>query len=229
MIKYKNLIIVGTSHIAKESIEVVKETIESEKPDVVAIELDKKRLLALLSKKSKQKLSLKLLFKVGIAGFLFQLLGSWAERKLGKLTGVFPGSEMIEAVKKAKQIEAKVALIDQDIEKTLKQVSKSMSIKEKIKFVLDLLKGLVKKEKIKFDLKKIPDEKTINELKEKFMKRYPNLYKVLVDKRNEHIGKNLYKLMCSFKKVVAVVGAGHEKEIISIVKECQKQNSMQQV
>ncbi len=229
MIKYKNLIVVGTSHIAKESIGVVKQTIASEKPDVVAVELDKKRLLALLSKKKKKKLSARLLFKVGIVGFLFQLIGSWAERKLGKLTGVFPGSEMVVAIEKAKEIGAKVALVDQDIEKTLKQISKYMSIKEKIKFVFDLLRGFVKKEKIKFDLEKIPDEKIINELKEKFLRRYPNLYKILVDKRNEFIGKNLYKLMCSFKKVVAVVGAGHEKEIINIVKECQKQNSMQQV
>ena len=49
--KYKNLIIIGTSHIAKQSLKEVKKAIEEEKPDIIAIELDRKRLMALASKK----------------------------------------------------------------------------------------------------------------------------------------------------------------------------------
>ena len=36
--------IIGTSHIAKESVEEVKDTILKEKPDIIALELDRKRL-----------------------------------------------------------------------------------------------------------------------------------------------------------------------------------------
>ena len=43
-LKYKNLIIIGTSHIAKQSLEEVQRTIEKEKPEIIALELDKKRL-----------------------------------------------------------------------------------------------------------------------------------------------------------------------------------------
>ena len=43
MIKYKNLAIIGTSHIAIESIKKVEEMISRQKPSTVAIELDKKR------------------------------------------------------------------------------------------------------------------------------------------------------------------------------------------
>ena len=36
--KYKNLKLVGTSHIAEESLREVQKTIEKEKPDIIALE-----------------------------------------------------------------------------------------------------------------------------------------------------------------------------------------------
>ncbi len=100
--EYKNLTIIGTSHIAKESVEEVEETINKEKPDIIALELDKKRMYTLLNKQE-EKISFYNIFRVGIKGFFFSLLGAWAEKKLGKLVGVSPGSEMIEAIKLAKK------------------------------------------------------------------------------------------------------------------------------
>jgi len=47
--------------------------------------------------------------------------------------------------------------------------------------------------------------------------RYPNLYRVLVAERNQVLAKNLTQLIQTHpeKKIVAVVGAGHETEIIN--------------
>ncbi|MBU8909181.1 TraB/GumN family protein, partial [Desertibacillus haloalkaliphilus] len=36
----KELILIGTAHVSKQSAEQVKEVIESEKPDTVCVELD---------------------------------------------------------------------------------------------------------------------------------------------------------------------------------------------
>ena len=52
--QYKNLILLGTSHIAKQSLDDVKRVIEEKKPDIVALELDQRRLYALLHKKEKR-------------------------------------------------------------------------------------------------------------------------------------------------------------------------------
>ena len=52
--QYKNLSIIGTSHIAKQSMDEVTHKIEALLPDIVAIELDKNRFNALLSE-SKHK------------------------------------------------------------------------------------------------------------------------------------------------------------------------------
>ncbi len=61
--KYKNLIIIGTSHIAKQSLEEVKDVITNEKPDTVCIELDEKRFKALSEKNRWENLDLKTIIK----------------------------------------------------------------------------------------------------------------------------------------------------------------------
>ena len=53
-----NLTVIGTSHIAKESVVQVKRVIEELKPSFVAVELDQARARALLSKKTEGRLSL---------------------------------------------------------------------------------------------------------------------------------------------------------------------------
>jgi len=218
--KYKNLTIIGTSHIAKQSLDEVKKAIEEEKPEIVALELDKRRLYALMSKK-KEKISFYNIFKIGIKGFIFSLIGAWAEKKLGEYVGVSPGSEMKQAVKIAKKNKIKLALIDQDIEITLKRLSKTLTWKEKWNFVVDILKAVIfRKKEVDFDLRTVPSKKIIKKLINKVKKRYPNIYNVLVKERNKVMAKNLVKLMKTKEesKILAIVGAGHEEEIIDIIK-----------
>src|SRR3989344_7608224 len=97
MMQYKNLTIIGTSHIARQSLEEVEMAIEQGKPDIVALELDRKRLYALMNKQN-SKISLYDIRRVGLKGFIFSLIGAWAEKKLGKMVGVAPGSEMKKAI-----------------------------------------------------------------------------------------------------------------------------------
>ena len=45
-----NLVLVGTAHVSKASVEEVESAIEEYKPDVVAVELDEKRFEVLTNK-----------------------------------------------------------------------------------------------------------------------------------------------------------------------------------
>ena len=207
---YKNLVFLGTSHIAKQSLEEVRSSIDKVKPDIIAIELDKKRLPALMS--NSHKVDLRSIRIVGIKGFLFSLFGAWAERKLGKLVGVAPGSEMRQAVKIARKEKIRIALVDQDIEITLKRLSQEFTWKEKFNFLIDIIKAvLLRKKEIDFDLRKVPDKKIIKKLIDKLKERYPNLYKVLIEERNKVIARNLKKLMEQNpdQKILVILGAGH--------------------
>ena len=216
---YKNLTIIGTSHIAKQRLDDVEEAIEKGNPDIIALELDRRRLYSLFKKPGKMRIyDIKM---VGIKGFIFALIGAWAEKKLGKLVGVTPGSEMKRAVKLAKKNKIRMTLIDQDIEITLKRFSKSLTWKEKWNFVVDIVKAVfVRKKVIEFDLTKVPNKKVIKKLVGQVKKRYPNIYRVLIEERNHVMSDNLRKIMETYpdKKILAIIGAGHEDDILDLIK-----------
>lgn len=220
--KYKNLIIVGTSHIASESIKEVRNVIAKHVPDIVALELDNKRLAALLSEKKPDKIRFKDIQRVGFKGWLFSVIGAWVEKKLGDKVGVSPGSDMLSAFHAARDVKARVALIDQDIEVTLKRFSQALSWKGKWNFFVDIFKGLVfRRTDIGFDLSTVPNTATIRKLVRQVKKRYPNIYQVLITERNNVMASNLAHLFLNYpeKKIVAVIGAGHEKEIMVLFKQ----------
>lgn len=217
--KYGNLTIIGTSHIAKQSLDDVEREIKEGKPDIVALELDKRRLYGLFHKPGKIRIyDIK---RIGIKGFIFSLIGAWAEKKLGKIVGVSPGSEMKKAVILAKKNKMKIALIDQDIEITLKRFSKSLTWKEKWNFVVDIVKAVVfRKKSVEFDLTKVPSKKVIKKLVNTVKDRYPNIYKVLIEERNYVMAQNIKNVMAQNpdKKILAIIGAGHEDDILELIK-----------
>lgn len=217
---YKNLMVIGTSHISIQSIKEVENAIKKEKPDIIALELDKKRLYALLHK---TKLSIYDIKKLGIKGFFLNLVGSYIEKKLGKIVNVAPGSEMKLAIKLAKKYRLNLALIDQDISITLKKLGSDITWKEKFRFIKEIIKSFIFRDsdvKIKLDLTKVPSKKLINTLIKKVREDYPNLYRVLIEERNVIMAKNLNRLIKnnSDKKILAIIGAGHEDEVIRLIK-----------
>jgi len=225
----ENLKIIGSSHIAEQSINDVKAAIDSFKPDIIALELDKRRFYSLTGKKGdkKEKIRLSDMMKVGFSGYLFSIIGAYVEKKLGNQVGVIPGSEMIAAARLAKKNNIKVALIDQDIEITLKRFSKEFSWKEKFRIISDIFRGIFfKKSELKkiglnaLDLTKVPEKEVIKKLTAMVKKRYPNLYKVLIEERNIVMANNIAHILKADpdKRVLAVMGAGHEEEIEQLIK-----------
>lgn len=211
IMKIRNLRIVGSSHIALQSIKEVSKAIREEEPDVIALELDRKRMHGLLQKK--KGFDIRMFKQVGFKGALFALVGGWASNVLGRQVNVEPGSEMITALRIAKKEKILVALIDRNIELTLKDLSKSISWKEKWNLLVDMLKGVFGKG-IDLDLTKVPEKKVISKLLSKTRERYPNIYNVLLTKRNKHMARNLTQLMKSYERVLAIVGAGHVEGIV---------------
>ena len=212
---FKNLTIIGTSHIAIQSIEEVKQSIKKTHPDIIALELDAIRFKKLISKNQK----INLWKNIGTQGFFFNLIGAWAEKKLGEKVNILPGSEMKAAIKIAKKEKIKIALIDQDIRITLKKLSKEITFKEKLTFFKDILSSIFSfKNKIDVDLTKVPEKNFIKKIIKEVKKRYPNVYRILVKERNKIMAVNLITLMNTNKIILAIVGAGHEEELIQDIK-----------
>jgi len=206
------IILVGTAHISKDSIKEVKESIEKYKPDVVAVELCKRRYEGITKKDKWENTPVTSLLKSNNAYFMLaQTFLSSIQRKLGKDQGVEPGSEMIAAMDEAKKHNTDIALVDRDISVTLKRAWKKMGIREKFRLVWEFLKAILgyeEEELEELDLKEIMDQDVISAMMEEFGEIAPSVATVLIHERDKYIAK---KILDESKKgiVVAVVGAGH--------------------
>lgn len=208
------IILVPTSHIARQSLEKVKEVIEKEKPDCVAVELDMNRYMAM-----KQEIcasSIEVLKTLGFMTFILYWILKKLQSWFGKKLGILPGSEMLKAVEVARSNGIKVALIDRDIRITLLRM-RNISWKEKAKIIFYLFKGLtidylllrIRKDGKAIDLSKIPPKDLIDQAIGMMKKEFPQLYSVLVKERDQYMADRLKSMSKKFKKIVVVIGAGH--------------------
>ncbi len=221
----KEVILVGTAHISKESIELAQKTIEDEKPDVVGVELDLQRMQQLLTEKKWKETNLTEVIKSGKTYlFLMNVLLSNMQKQIGANVGIKPGAEMLAAVKIAGKNKIPIQLLDRDIKITLKRAFARMKLVEKAKLGWALIAGMfgvgekVTAQTIE-DLKK---EDMVNKLMNQLGEQMPSIKKVLVDERDDYISEMIRR--SKGKKIVAVLGAGHLKGIKKNLKSKKKIN-----
>jgi pheromone shutdown-related protein TraB len=212
--KDKNLIIIGTAHISKQSAELVEQVITSEKPDVVCVELDEQRFEALSNQKRWESLDLKTIIKEKqLSTLIINILLSSYQKKLGKKLGVNPGLELLKATQVAKENNIPIELGDRDVRITLKRAWRSMSFWQKTKFMTMGLASVFDKEEISEEqLEELKDKDVLTELMTDLGKTMPVLKEVLIDERDSYLAKKIKE--SNGKKIVAVVGAGHLQGII---------------
>jgi pheromone shutdown protein TraB len=226
-----NYKLLGTSHVAQESVEQIEQAVKDFKPDVVCIELDKNRLHGLLSKET-TKMSPKLIFELGLWGYLFGLVGQTVQKTIGKKLDITPGKDMLTAFQVAQKHNLKVALIDQNVKVTLKRISKLFSFRERMRLFREIFGSLIfRKRAVKkfqeelgvtdLNLTKVPSNKIIVKMIGVLQKRYPGLYKALVDERNHYMVNRLIALYKRHPeaKFLVVIGAGHAEGMEKLLKE----------
>lgn len=208
--------IIGTAHVSNASIEEVKETILEIKPDIVAVELDSNRYHNLKSTKNGQEqereFNIREIIKSDqLTMFLVSGFLTYMQNKIGEDVGVKPGAEMLAAIEAAEEVGAQVALIDRDIQITLKRALNQMSLWEKMKFTYGLLASFFSSDEELEDIEKIKEGDTLAEVMEYFQEMSPKAYQVLVNERDAYMARMLLDI--ADERVVAVVGAGHQEGI----------------
>ena len=207
-----NIILIGTAHISKESVEEVRQAIETYKPDTVAVELCQRRYDTITKKDKWENTPVTALIKSNNAYFMLaQTFLSSIQRRLGEEYGVQPGSEMIAAMQEAEKQNIKVALVDRDITITLKRAWRKMGVREKFRVVWEFLKAMLgydEEELEDLDLKELMKQDVISQMMEEFSKIAPSAATVLIHERDQYIAQKIFD-ESKKGKVVAVVGAGH--------------------
>jgi pheromone shutdown protein TraB len=196
--------IVPVAHISERSVLRVKKAIAEAKPDVIAVELDRGRLQAMLDGKEP---TLRELASRPFAAALYVF-----QKAVGKWLRIMPGSEMLAAVEAAKESKVPVALIDQDISVTMARLSR-IPLSEKLALVSQMLLSPIAflpnpfSRKKPADFERLAQGSRLAEFFREFSEQLPNTYRVLVEERDEHMFLQLLRLKA--ENVVVVVGAGH--------------------
>ena len=141
--------LIGTAHVSKNSVEEVRNIIETENPDRVCIELDASRMASKTSRQNWENQDIRKVFKEG-KGFL--LLANTAlasfQRKLGAQTGANPGEEILGAAKLAEEKGIPVSLCDRDIQTTFRRAWAKSGLWNKCKLLATLISAAFSDEEI---------------------------------------------------------------------------------
>lgn len=200
--------IVGTAHVSQKSIEEVREAIAEFQPDVIAVELDPGRYAA-IRKQAKDPSVKDVLEAKNFTQVLVQWILAYLQRRIGLDLGVEPGAEMKAAIAEAEARSTPVALIDRDINITLRRFWNSLSILEKIRMIYALGVSVVGIDDAEIDVEELKKQDMITLAMEEFRKFSPNGAKALIDERDAYLARNIVDLTTTHERVLAVLGAGH--------------------
>jgi pheromone shutdown-related protein TraB len=205
----KEIILVGTAHVSRESADLVERVIKEEKPDTVAVELCQSRYQAITEANKWQETDLiKVIREKKAFLLLSNLMLASFQKKIGKKLGIKPGEEMLRAVNVAKEMEADIHLADRDVRTTLSRTWRLMGFWTKFKLMFQLITSMGDVEEIeKEDIEKLKQQDVLETLLSELGKTLPELQRVLIDERDQYLAHKIRT--APGNKIVAVVGAGH--------------------
>ncbi|MGQ0536892.1 MAG: TraB/GumN family protein [Methanobacteriota archaeon] len=202
--------LVGTAHVGKESVELVRSTIQARRPVAVAVELDDARYRALTDRRRFEETPLVEVIRSGKAPMLLAqaFLASY-QRRLGEEAGSAPGMEMVAAIEEARTIGADVVLADRDLGVTLRRAWARMGVVEKTRLFWESTKAVMgAEEQAVASVKELLKEDVLSSMMKDLARIAPRGSEVLISERDAYLARNI--LSAAEKgPVVAVVGAGH--------------------
>ena len=205
--------LLGTAHVATASVEAVKDQIETYQPKIVGVELCKTRHDALVEGRRLDKEGLRRVIKEGKAPMvLMQAMLSAEQRRLGLNEGQEPGAELLAAVETAKAAGIEVALVDRDIQVTMRRAWRKMKLRERFRLLFSLF-GDDEELEEDFDLDELlTDSDLLSTMMEDLKEFSQGAGEALIDERDRYIAEKIMQSKTE-EKMLVVVGAGHLKGI----------------
>ncbi|MBN1847264.1 MAG: TraB/GumN family protein [Deltaproteobacteria bacterium] len=209
----KEIILIGTAHVSKESADLVAHVIETERPETVSIELCQARYHAVTQKNLWQETNLIKVIQEKKAFFLLvNLVLASFQKRIGKKLGIQPGQEMIQAIQTAQSIDANIHLADRDIRVTLSRAMHLMGFWTKLKLMTQFILSLGDVEDISAeDVEKMKDKDVLESILAEIGEALPGMKRILIDERDQYLAYQIRN--APGKKIVAIVGAGHVQGI----------------
>jgi pheromone shutdown-related protein TraB len=205
----REIVLIGTAHVSRESTELVRRVIEAAQPDGVCIELDAGRYDALSKPQRFEQLDLRQIMRSRQLPTLFaNLLLAAFQHSLGVKLGVKPGAELLEGARVAEALGKPFFLCDREVRITLRRAWAALSWWKKSLLVSALAESLfARPEMSEDDLRELRERDVMSQLLAELAKAFPGLKRVLIDERDAYLAEKIRQTPGA--KLVAVVGAGH--------------------
>lgn len=208
-LRNRTVILAGTAHVSRESVEEVTGLIASEHPDRVCIELDQPRYTAMTQGSNWEALDIVKVLREG-RGFLLManLALSGFQRRMGAGIGMKPGEEMIAAVGAAEAAGIPWSLCDRDVQVTLKRAWAKSNLWNRSKLLASLASSSFSGEKLtEAEIEQLKERNELEQMMQELAEYLPSVKATLIDERDRYLAAKIFQ--ASEPTVLAVVGAGH--------------------
>jgi pheromone shutdown-related protein TraB len=211
----RRIVLVGTAHVSRESVDEVLEAIDSEKPDMVCVELDQNRWKSMTSPDAWEKTDIVKIIKDGKAFLLLASLALSAfQKRMGADTGVKPGEEMIAAVKAAEAAGIAYRFCDRDVQTTLRRAWGTSNFWNKSKMMAQLIASAFGTDKPDAaEIEKLKDQSELDQMMNELADYLPKVKETLIDERDHYLAARIWA--SPGDRIVAIVGAGHASGVAS--------------
>jgi len=215
----RDIRLIGTAHISRESIEEVTGAIREEKPGMVCVELDKGRYSSINQQDMWEKLNVSKVLREG-KGFLLiaNIVLASFQRRLGNEIGVKPGEEMIAAINTAKEMGIEFSLCDREVQTTLRRAWARCGLWSKCKLLAALFSSAFVGEKLSADdIENLKKSNELDNMMNELSNYLPAVKETLIDERDRYLATKIWAASGragtagdgSPAGTIAVVGAGH--------------------
>lgn len=207
--KDKEIYLVKTAHVSKNSINDVKECIGEVKPDAICIELDEDRYKKISDPEKWSDTDIVKVIKEKKVGFLLvNLILASFQRRMAINMDSNSGAEMLEGIKQAKELNVPLVLADRPIKTTFSRIWNSLGLYEKSKLLVSIIGSIFDDEEIsEEDLQALKEADALDAALNEVGKEFPNVKKILVDERDAYLSSKIKN--ADGKKIVAITGAAH--------------------
>src|SRR4051794_35085343 len=205
----KEIILIGTAHVSKQSAEQVKEVIELERPDSVCIELDEQRYQSITEGDKWRDMDIfKVIKERKAAVLLVNLALSSFQKRMASQLGINAGQEMIQGIESAKEVGANLVLADRNIQITFSRIWHNIGLWGKMQLLTQIIFSIFSNDRIsEEELEKMKSQDMLNSMLSEFTEHFPKLKTPLIDERDQYLAQKIKE--APGNKVVAVLGAAH--------------------
>jgi pheromone shutdown-related protein TraB len=225
-ITFKNdseLLLIGTAHISKGSVDEVTSYMDEFNPDHVCIELDKTRYRNKGDDSGWNSTSITKVLKEG-KGFL--LLANMAlasfQKRMGDQTGSKPGEEILSAAKIADERKIPFSFCDREIQTTFKRSWRKSNFWNKCKLLATLISAAFSKEEVtEAELEELKKADVLETMLNEMATQLPTVKKVLIDERDQFLATSMY--LSPGNRKLGVIGAGHTNGILKTLEKLDKE------